>query len=345
MADKEYFEPSSDDPSHGAGLASGAAAMMNWLGAFMSVGLVVGMAIWAWQLTVRDVSGIPVIRAIEGPMRIAPENPGGAQADHQGLAVNVIKEGEEAGAVPNSLVLAPPPVDLDGIVLAEAPVQAETPVLAEAAILSAPSSPVALAAPASVSASAQIANADGVTEETLSLIDRLVQSATLLEPFEEGPQVTRPTDDGQVATLQNPAISISVPGVRRSPRPTSRPADLQLASFSSSASTSNAEAVTGGTERTAAPQQIDATTLETGTRLVQLGAFDDPETAQAEWERLTRNFPDYFAGRGRVVQQATSGGREFYRLRAHGFDDLSDARRFCTALLAQGAACIPVTVR
>jgi hypothetical protein len=60
---------------------------------------------------------------------------------------------------------------------------------------------------------------------------------------------------------------------------------------------------------------------------------------------LTRNFPDYFAGRGRVVQQATSGGREFYRLRAHGFDDLSDARRFCTALLAQGAACIPVTVR
>lgn len=329
MADREYFEQSSDDPSHGAGLASGAAVMLNWLGAFMSVGLVVGMAIWAWQLTVRDVSGIPVIRAIEGPMRIAPENPGGAQADHQGLAVNVIKEGEEAGAVPDSLVLAPPPVDLDGIVLAEA------------AILSAPSLPVALA----VSAPAQVANANGVTEQTLSLIDRLVQSATLLEPLEEGPQVTRPTDDGRVATLQNSAISISVPGVRRSPRPTSRPADLQLASFSSSASISNAEAVAEDTARIAAPQQIDATTLETGTRLVQLGAFDDPETAQAEWERLTRNFPDYFAGRGRVVQQATSGGREFYRLRAHGFDDLSDARRFCTALLAQGAACIPVTVR
>nr|MCW1951240.1 SPOR domain-containing protein [Octadecabacter sp.] len=32
-------------------------------------------------------------------------------------------------------------------------------------------------------------------------------------------------------------------------------------------------------------------------------------------------------------------------LRATGFSDLSDARRFCAAMSAEGAACIPVVVR
>ena len=37
---------------------------------------------------------------------------------------------------------------------------------------------------------------------------------------------------------------------------------------------------------------------------------------------------------------ATSGGRTFYRLRAMGFEDLSDARRFCSALVAENAECM-----
>jgi hypothetical protein len=35
----------------------------------------------------------------------------------------------------------------------------------------------------------------------------------------------------------------------------------------------------------------------------------------------------------------------FYRLRAHGFTDLSDARRFCAAFVAGGVDCIPVVTR
>ena len=46
-----------------------------------------------------------------------------------------------------------------------------------------------------------------------------------------------------------------------------------------------------------------------------------------------------------VVQSAQSGGRTFYRLRAHGFAGEDDARRFCAALLAENAACIPVAQR
>jgi len=45
-----------------------------------------------------------------------------------------------------------------------------------------------------------------------------------------------------------------------------------------------------------------------------------------------------------VVQKAESGGKIFYRLRASGFDDISDARQFCTAI-SDKIACIPVVTR
>ena len=85
--------------------------------------------------------------------------------------------------------------------------------------------------------------------------------------------------------------------------------------------------------------------LPVGTRLVQLGAFETAEIAQSEWGRLSGRFDDFFFGKSPVIQEAQSGGRTFYRLRAEGFEDLSDARRFCAALVAENAACIPVVVR
>ena len=78
---------------------------------------------------------------------------------------------------------------------------------------------------------------------------------------------------------------------------------------------------------------------------MQLGAYDSADQAGAEWERMTGRFRDLMADKAQVIQKANSGGREFYRLRAHGFADLADARRFCSALLAEGAECIPVTTR
>jgi len=90
---------------------------------------------------------------------------------------------------------------------------------------------------------------------------------------------------------------------------------------------------------------VDAATIAPGTRLAQLGAYDSAEIAQKEWDRLYGRFGEYMEGKSRVIQKAQSGGRTFYRLRAMGFEDLSDARRFCSALLAEKAACIPVKVR
>ena len=91
--------------------------------------------------------------------------------------------------------------------------------------------------------------------------------------------------------------------------------------------------------------ETDPATLAAGTRLVQLGAFDSTEAARSEWVKLGRRFGGLFAGKSMVLQTAVSGGRTFFRLRAHGFDGLDDARRFCAALLAEDAACIPVVHR
>jgi hypothetical protein len=60
---------------------------------------------------------------------------------------------------------------------------------------------------------------------------------------------------------------------------------------------------------------------------------------------LNGRFGAYLEGKSRIVQEASSGGRTFYRLRAHGFIDIADARRFCSALVAENADCIPVVTR
>ncbi|MGI3184960.1 SPOR domain-containing protein [Nioella aestuarii] len=322
MADIEYYdEPASRYGSEGAVTTSGMSIIVNWIGAMMSVCLIVGLAIWAWQLTVRDVSGVPVIRALEGPMRVAPENPGGSVADHQGLAVNRITEGAEAAPAAERIVLAPAPLDIEEIDLSSASLPTET-------------------GPA----------ASGTGEETLALIDRLLEDASPLEPLDPvvepgNAAAVNPVDAAVAEALTGTprpvieVISSTIPGVSRSLRPLSRPENVVLVASLDPAVPAAAQPVTGSVN------EIEAEGLATGTRLVQLGAFDDAETAREEWTRLARLYPDFFSDKDRVIQRAVSGGRAFFRLRAHGFDDLSDARRFCTALNAQGAPCIPVTVR
>ena len=115
-----------------------------------------------------------------------------------------------------------------------------------------------------------------------------------------------------------------------------------------------AEAVTGGemvanldsvTPTSAPATEIDPAAIAPGTLLVQLGAYDNQDEARSEWSRLIGRFSDLMGGKALVVQPAQSGGKTFYRLRAHGFASDDDTRRFCTAMLAENATCIPVVQR
>jgi cell division protein FtsN len=335
---QDYSHDQSHDASHSAAEVGRVTQLINWAAAIISIGLVVGMAIWAWQLLMRDVTDVPVIRAMEGPMRVAPENPGGAVAENQGLAVNRLAEGEEAGSVPDQLVLAPPPMDFDDVPELEQAFESASVATPAPGQDTPEAAGVLLETETETEAEAEPPVA---ADDTEALIQRLLAEAQPLEGVENSELAAASDTPTLVARAE--VIPASVPGVRRSLRPLVRPAIVQARAPAAAPQA----AETAAEEGTPAADEFEIATedLEAGTRLVQLGAFDTPDLARTEWARLAQAHPDFFLGRARVIEQAASGGQTFYRLRAHGFADLSASRRFCAALVAQGAACIPVTVR
>jgi len=84
----------------------------NIVGAFISFAVFVGVIGWGAQTLMRDSSGVPVVRALEGPSRMAPVNPGGVPASHQGLTVNQVSSSQKTVLVGELLQLAPGPINL-----------------------------------------------------------------------------------------------------------------------------------------------------------------------------------------------------------------------------------------
>ncbi|SLN44127.1 Sporulation related domain protein [Falsiruegeria litorea R37] len=342
----EYVEDTYPEPEGESGKFGQIAALM---GAVASVALVVGVGIWGYKLVSRDVSGVPVVRAIEGPMRVQPANPGGTPADHQGLAVNTVAAQGTAAPPPDRLVLAPKPVSLseDDAPMGDlepTPVSLQTsdqPVsLSDEAVTSFQNGAVdALVAELTQGVEPLIQDSDQDAAETTQLASIVQPSPVSLTDVIEEEVAIDPAD---LAALQPDPAVLNAPGVRQSLRPQVRPA---RAVPSSAAETATLNAAINAAVETAAGLDVDPEGLPVGTRLAQLGAYDTPEVARAEWDRLNSRFGDYMDGKKRVIQKASSGGRTFYRLRAMGFDDLSDARRFCSALVAERADCIPVTTR
>jgi hypothetical protein len=298
MADLDFdnFEEGYRTSSRGDGFGR----LITFGGAALSLSLLAGMGLWGYQLAMRDVAGVPVIRALEGPMRLAPENPGGKEAMHQGLSVNALAAAGTALPPSETLVLAPRAMelaeeDVAGLVGMSAVDGAELMPLALPAALEAPA--MAEVLPETQQDAVAMALAEALGEEVAPMADAPV-------------------------LLAGDAV--------RSLRPKAR--GTKVASV---------EAVS-----TASPAaEVDPATIAAGTKLAQLGAFDDPEAARGEWLRLSGQFGDLMAGKAMVVQAAQSGGRTFFRLRAHGFADEDEARRFCTAMLAENATCIPVAQR
>lgn len=318
MAEIEYGEAIDEGYSSvGASLASA----VNWLGALVSVALIAGLAFWGYQLMVRDVSGVPVVRALEGPMRIAPETPGGQDTEHQGLAVNNIAAEGEAEAPADRLVLAPQGTQL----------QTEDQTASQLREIT-----------------GQVTSLDAATEPDPQSLTDVAQGVTVQE------QVTEPEDQAtliqstllQLTENQDAAgaigqsnddgiIPANVAGVSRSKRPLLRP-DVVLASLETPVDTQ---------DQATTVRSINPADIAVGTRLAQLGAFESIAVAKAEWLVVNERFEDVMADKVQVIEKAQSGGKVFYRLRAHGFENLSQARQFCSALLAAKANCIPVVTR
>jgi len=283
------MQASRAQPGEGGRVAA-IAKITNIAGALVSLGLLVGIAQWGYDVMMRDVSGVPVVRALEGPMREPPDAPGGREAAHQGLSVNRVAAQAATAAPPDRVILAPPPLDLtlDDV-----------------------------ARPARTGARA-----------TADPVPGNVHLAVARQPGQ-----TEPADGGTPDAAPQARTETVEGGLGRSLRPRLRPDLPDPVTYALAAA------------RRAPPVEVDPESLPQGARLAQLGAFDSAEVARAEWQRLSGRLGDLLDGKRRVVQRAESGGRTFYRLRAVGFDDLADARRFCSALQAERVECIPVVTR
>jgi hypothetical protein len=290
-------------PRDGAGSGGRAAAVVkftNIAGALVSMALLAGIAHWGYGVVMRDVSGVPVVRALGGPMREAPAEPGGREAAHQGLSVNRVAAQGATAEPPDRVVIAPPPLDLT------------------------------LEDVRPVARSAQQPAAAARTGDVHLAVVRQPASAP------QSGRAAPATRDVPEAAAEAEPEAASAPvegGIGRSLRPRLRPDMPDPVAHAVAAAAS------------APPVELDPETLPVGSRLAQLGAFESAEVARSEWDRLSVRLGDLLDGKRRVVQRAESGGRVFYRLRAVGFEDLADARRFCSALQAERAECIPVVTR
>ena len=314
--------------------------MTQIVAATVSLGLIAGVTVWGYRLIERDVHGVPVVQAAEGAARLQPEAPGGRPAAHQGLAVNAVAGTGTAAPPPERVRLAAAPVTLAEEDLPQGDLAARA--TESGADDAAPPSSGALRALADqiASADAPALSLDAIEDVSAPAGRTEAQTADTSAPAV--PDTTAALAEAMAMDAEDNATpggakTIAAPsGVPvRSLRPTVRPAVLRVAARGADAPAPAARPV----------PEADPESLPAGTRLVQLGAFESAEVARGEWERLDGRFAAYLGGKTRVVQRAESGGRTFWRLRAMGFEDLADARRFCAALTAEGADCIPVVTR
>jgi hypothetical protein len=324
MADADYedFEAGYGDSLSAALSPARLSRVIHVTGAVASLGLVVWLGWWGYDMAARGAHGVPVIKASGTPMRITPEKPGGVVVDHQGLAVNDIAAVGMAAPLPDRLTLAPAATDLtdedvagltplnvpldapQGALPGTVAVPAATAPLLPLAVpdLSDPATPVVPAAAPAPATDAAVAAALAEALSNDGAEDLALEAASPAEPL-------RPR------TRPEPSIDPVAPAI----------------------AVEGAPAV--------APVEVDPATLAQGTRLAQLGAYDTPEQARAEWVRAVNAYPDLMLAKAMVIQEGQSGGRSFYRLRVAGFEDEVAARDFCGQIVGRNGTCIPVVHR
>ena len=281
-----------------------------WTGAALSLFLLAGAIGWSYQLIVRDVNQIPIVRAQLGPLRVAPDNPGGLTAANQGLSVTQLAVNEKP-LLSNEIYLAPAAEILNEENLA-----------------------------LKVKEEYESNKVDGAFE----IKEVNAENSMNLEALPGQKEVESRSNDVGVLSkaafsqkkieIEN-AVSLAL-SITNEPdkslswlRPKIRPVGFYR---------------NGNITEDQIVSNEPMPKLPIGSAVVQLGAFDSKSLAESEWQRFEKILGSILIPKKMVVQKAESGGKIFYRLRASGFSDISDARQFCTAI-SDKVACIPVVTR
>ena len=281
-----------------------------WTGAALSLFLLAGAIGWSYQLIVRDVNQIPIVRAQLGPLRVAPDNPGGLTAANQGLSVTQLAVNEKP-LLSNEIYLAPAAEILNEENLA-----------------------------LKVKEEYESNKVDGAFE----IKEVNAENSMNLEALPDQKEVDSRSNVVGVLSkaafsqkkieIEN-AVSLAL-SITNEPdkslswlRPKIRPVGFYR---------------NGNITEDQIVSNEPMPKLPIGSAVVQLGAFDSKSLAESEWQRFEKILGSILIPKKMVVQKAESGGKIFYRLRASGFSDISDARQFCTAI-SDKVACIPVVTR
>ena len=277
-----------------------------WIGAVLSLSLLAGAIGWSYKLVVRDINQIPIVRAQLGPLRVAPDNPGGLTAANQGLSVTQLAVNEK-------------PLSSDEINLAPA-----------AEILNEETSASLLREVDKLNQIDETYEIKEINAENTISLDgssSAMKGETASKTESLVAQVAFSQKKVEIENAVSLALSITSefdPSLT-SLRPKTRPRSVQQ----------NRELIVS---------KEPMSKLPIGSAIVQLGAFDSKSLAESEWRRFEKLLGSILAPKQMIIQKAESGGKIFYRLRASGFNDISDARQFCTAI-SDKVACIPVVTR
>ena len=281
-----------------------------WTGAALSLFLLAGAIGWSYQLIVRDVNQIPIVRAQLGPLRVAPDNPGGLTAANQGLSVTQLAVNEKP-LLSNEIYLAPA-----AEILNEENLELK------------------------VTEEYESNKVDGAFE----IKEVNAENSMNLEALPDQKEVDSRSNDVGVLSkaafsqkkieIEN-AVSLAL-SITNDPdkslswlRPKIRPVGFYR---------------NGNITEDQIVSNEPMPKLPIGSAVVQLGAFDSKSLAESEWQRFEKILGSILIPKKMIIQKAESGGKIFYRLRASGFSDISDARQFCTAI-SDKVACIPVVTR
>lgn len=309
MRDESYLD---DEIVAHADARGGRARWTAALGALASVLALALLIVWAYRLGVRDAHDVPVIRAVEGPAKIRPEDPGGARFDHQGRAVYGALEG------------AGPAEDADGPeTLAPAPESLAEEDLPRAALAALDAEQGALV-PVGESVAGET---DGPVDFSAE-VERLVAAAFA----DEG----APVD----VALVDPTAQAPVRMPVAPPRPGS-PAAERAAERVAAAPTAPAASEPAPAEPAAAAP------VEAGPQgpLIQLGAYFTTDMAMTMWNAIRSRNGDLLAGRDPVLGETVQNGAELVLLRAGPFASLDEARALCAAMRGRNEDCLTVGPR
>jgi hypothetical protein len=281
-----------------------------WTGAALSLSLLVGALVWSYQLIIRDINQIPIVRAQLGPLRVAPDDPGGLTAANQGLSVTQLAVSEKP-LLSNEIRLAPEAEILNAEHLVSQVTQKVKSNKDDGAFeikeVKAENSINLL----------EVSNEIGVDTNSK---DEVVSSQAVF---------SQKKIEIENAVSRALAISDFSAASLTSLRPKIRPISSRRNDINTENQVANNEPIYN---------------LPLGSAVVQLGAFESKNLAKSEWQRFENLLGSILISKKMIVQKAESGGKTFYRLRASGFDDISDARQFCTAI-SDKVACIPVVTR